>query len=389
MFTSKKSINQKPRNLSAPRESIKKRMLIIADYISNIIDFQHLKNTELEKHRALCRFLVLKNDKISCQWMLALMDVGIICNKGRVAMNKLNWTRPVIRLRTAGTVYIVMTIVLGAVSLNTSNNLFYLMTAMMLGYMLASGLVGRANVRSASVSVSLPDEIYASVPCAVQINVTNKNRFTPIFLIEIALEQENGRTSTLFSIVQPGATESRTVFSTFPERGRHPFEEVELSSTFPFNFFVRYWPVDSQAEAIVFPQPFVCESDATFAVLDEEQEGETPDPLAETDIVGVRPYVEGDSMRRVHWKSSARTGKLQSRLYDGAFANLPRRVVDLDRLISSGLERGLSMAAYVVAESVKSKLPVGLKSGDLLIPPASDYNHKKNLLTHLALYEER
>jgi len=294
----------------------------------------------------------------------------------------------VIRTRRAGMVYIVMSVFLGVISVNSSNNLLYMVTAMMLGYMLASGLAGRSNIRGALVSVSFPDEIYALVPCVVVVNVFNKNSFTPIFLIEVALEQENSRTVAFFPVVQPGRTESRTLFTTFSSRGRRSLENIELSSVYPFNFFVRYWPVDVNAEAMVFPYPLGCDPEAVFApVGHDEKEGEAAAPLAETDIIGVRPYVEGDSMKRIHWKSSARTGKLKTRLYDGT-SSLRRRVIDLDRLVLNGVERGLSMAAYAIVESIKSRLPIGMSRGGELIPPASGYAHKKDLLTRLALYEE-
>ncbi|MCL2009638.1 MAG: DUF58 domain-containing protein [Synergistaceae bacterium] len=303
------------------------------------------------------------------------------------AYNK--WAGRVIRTRRAGMVYIFTSIFLGVVSVNSSNNLLYLVTAMMLGYMLASGIAGRGNIRGASVSVSFPDEIYASVPCAVGVNVYNKNRFTPIFLIEVALEQGNSRTSAFFPVVQPGRTESRMLLTAFPSRGRRSFEEIELSSVYPFNFFTRYWPVDADAEVTVFPYPLACDLEAVLPPMDkDEREGEIAGSLAEADIVGVRPYVEGDSMKRIHWKSSARTGKLHSRLYDGTLSYSHRRVIDLDRLTSGGVERGLAMAAYILVESIKSKLPIGMRYGGEFIPPASDYAHKKELLTRLALYEE-
>ena len=301
---------------------------------------------------------------------------------------KSKWAGRVIQTRRAGMIYIVMTIVLGVISVNSSNNLLYLVTAVMLGYMLASGLAGRANIRGASVYVSFPDEIYALVPCAVVVNVSNKSRFTPLFLIEVALAQENGRTKTLFPFVQPGCTESRTLFTVFPSRGRCSFEDIELSSVYPFNFFVRYWPVDVNAEATVFPYPLGCDPEVVLASVNDEWEGEVADPLTETDIVGVRPYVEGDSMKRIHWKSSARTGKLKTRLYDGT-SSRRRHIIDLDRLVLNGVERGLSMAAYTIVESIKSGLPIGMRNGREFFPPASDYVHKKDLLTRLALYEER
>ena len=35
-----------------------------------------------------------------------------------------------------------------------------------------------------------------------------------------------------------------------------------------------------------------------------------------TQVVGIRPYQRGDSLRRVHWRATAHTGKLQSKLFE-------------------------------------------------------------------------
>jgi len=64
-------------------------------------------------------------------------------------------------------------------------------------------------------------------------------------------------------------------------------------------------------------------------------------------------------------------------------------MIDLDSLLFGGVERGLSMASYTIVESIKSGLPIGIRIGRMLIPPASNYAHKKDLLKRLALYEER
>ncbi|MDR2179136.1 MAG: DUF58 domain-containing protein [Synergistaceae bacterium] len=282
-------------------------------------------------------------------------------------------------------VYIVISILLGVVAINSANNLLYLVTAVLLGYMLASGLAGRGNIRNAQVSVFFPDEIYAQVPCAAVVQVTNKSRFVPLFLIEVALEKRGGR--VFFPVIQPGKSERLAFFTTFPSRGRHRVEDIELSSVYPFNFFVRYWPVDFETSATVFPCPLRCDLTLVFVPRDpKNHQGEDAASEEETDIVGVRPYVEGDPMKRIHWKSSARTGKLQTRLYDGT-SGQRGRVIDLDRLVEGDLERGLSMAAYAVVESMKSRLPVGLRSRGKIIPPAANFAHNKDLMTRLALYE--
>jgi uncharacterized protein (DUF58 family) len=285
-------------------------------------------------------------------------------------------------------IYIAVSIFLGVVAVNSGNNLLYLGTAVLLGYMLASGLAGRSNIRDASVSLSFPDEIYAQVPCAVVVHVHNKNRFVPLFLIEVALAE--GKKRVFFPVVQPKKTESRSLFATFSSRGPHEVENVELSSVYPFNFFVRYWPVPFKTSVTVFPYPLPCDPELLFVRAlprGEEDESATPAaPAEETDIVGVRPYMEGDPIKRVHWKSSARTGRLQSRLYEGA-AVQSGRIIDLDRLTAGDVERGLSMAAYAVTESMKSGLAIGMRVRQEILPPAPEFAHKKNLLTRLALYE--
>jgi uncharacterized protein (DUF58 family) len=288
-------------------------------------------------------------------------------------------------------IYIAISIFLGVVAVNSGNNLLYLGTAVLLGYMLASGLAGRSNIRNASVSLSFPDEIYAQVPCAVTVHVSNKSRFVPLFLIEVALAESGGR--AFFPVVQPGKTESRSLFATFTFRGAHEVGDVELSSVYPFNFFVRYWPVAFKTSVTVFPYPLPCDPELLFVRAlpqddkdEDEDKGESSPAAEETDIVGVRPYTEGDPIKRIHWKSSARTGKLQSRLYEGT-ATQSDRIIDLDRLCAGDVERGLSKAAYAVTESMKSGLAMGMRSRQEVLLPAPGLAHKKNHLTRLALYE--
>ena len=70
----------------------------------------------------------------------------------------------VIRFRTAGVVYVVLAVLLGVVSVNSGNNLLCLVTSLLLGYMLASGVAGWRNVMGAEAWAELPDEIYAGGP---------------------------------------------------------------------------------------------------------------------------------------------------------------------------------------------------------------------------------
>ncbi|MDR1874204.1 MAG: DUF58 domain-containing protein [Synergistaceae bacterium] len=290
--------------------------------------------------------------------------------------------KDVIRVRRPGSVYIAISIVLGVVAVNSTNNLLYLVTTVLLGYMLGSGVAGRRNVRSAEVSLTFPDEVYAHVPCPVSVHVRNKNRFASLFLIDVSL----GEGSAFFGSIPPGQTESKTLFITFPVRGRRVVDDdVRLSSIYPFNFFVRWWATDCREDVTVFPYPLRCEGDAVFVQEGPDDDRDAAAPIGDADVVGVRAYVEGDSMKRIHWKSSARTGKLKTRLYDGGGAQ-SGRIIDMDRLLADEVERGLSMAAWTITESMKSGAAVGMRWRDRVIPPAAGRTHKLELLRRLALY---
>jgi uncharacterized protein (DUF58 family) len=340
----------------------------------------------------------------------------------------------VIEVRRAGMAYIAVSIFFGVIAVNSTNNLLYLTTAALLGYMLASGIAGRRNIRNAAVSVSFPGEIYARIPCAVSVRVANRSRFVPIFLIEVTMEEDapedeeadgperglkegmkEGRRKksgkrpgektkktpqkrgVFFPVIQPGQSETKTLFVTFGGRGRRTAGDAELSSVYPFNFFVRYWPSgigDSARRVTVFPCPLRSAPELVFVRESRKKDGEREQRerssekiLSEADIVGVRPYAEGDSMKRIHWKSSARTGKLKTRLYDEA-SSRNRLLIDLDRLVAGDVERGLSAAAHAIAESMKTGAPVGMLCRREFIPPAAGRAHKIGLLTRLALYHE-
>jgi uncharacterized protein (DUF58 family) len=273
---------------------------------------------------------------------------------------------------------------MGVLALNGGNNFHYLAEAAILGYMLSSGIAGYTNIRRADVSLSFPDEIYARSPFLLNVAVRNKSR-VPIYMIDVSVEGER----VFFPLIQPGETVSRHIPFTLRSRGINEIKKIELSSSYPFNFFTRYWPVNFVGKAIAFPAPSGSRRYGARAWAEPGgREGENAGkPATEMDIIGVRPYSEGDPMRMIHWKSSARTGKLKSRLYDGS-GTPETRMIDLDSLISDfGLETGLSAASYEISRAMKSGLPIGMADRGMIWAPSPSRSDKLSMLSSLALYE--
>ncbi|WP_220457951.1 MULTISPECIES: DUF58 domain-containing protein [unclassified Actinotalea] len=81
-----------------------------------------------------------------------------------------------------------------------------------------------------------------------------------------------------------------------------------------------------------------------------------------TDLVGIREYVPGDDLRRLHWATSARVGTLMVR--EDADPSQPHLTVLLDddaaAYAGDGFEEAVDVAASLVAGAVASGSPVRL-----------------------------
>src|SRR5687767_2115278 len=95
-------------------------------------------------------------------------------------------TRRSIRLTSEGIRFLLFTIGIGVAAINTGNNLFYLLLAMMLGLVVISGLLSEHCVRRLEFHRHLPDLIMANEPTTVTLSVTNHNRWLPSFSLRLS-----------------------------------------------------------------------------------------------------------------------------------------------------------------------------------------------------------
>ena len=94
-------------------------------------------------------------------------------------------------------------------------------------------------------------------------------------------------------------------------RGEYPGEAVRIASAFPFGLWEASQPLAVPARLLVWPRTFPV-GPIPEAATGLEGEGLAYRDKAGTtgDLLGVRPYRQGDSLRRVHWGQSVRYGHL-------------------------------------------------------------------------------
>lgn len=151
-------------------------------------------------------------------------------------------------------------------------------------------------------------------------------------------------------------------------RGTYTFGPLRLESGDPFGLLTREQKLERPARLLIYPLVVPIErlglpARAPFG------ERKTPRRLLEDPLrtAGVRAYVPGDEPRRIHWKATARTGELQSRVYEPSAHHtlaifMDARTYDNPVLgyDPALLELGICTAASVATWGVEHSYAVGL-----------------------------
>lgn len=184
-------------------------------------------------------------------------------------------------------------------------------------------------------------------------------------------------------------------------RGWQYFGPTTLTANDPFGVTQRRMEVAERSGVLVYPRMVPMSS---FVVSARQPLGDhkpaTPlveDPMR---IAGVRPYVPGDSPKRIHWRATARTGELQTRLFEPSAS--PVAAIFLDTITfshlwegqnSDVLELSIVVAASMARQLIESRHQVGLyanapvsdKSRSVRISPGRRGGQLQKILEHLAM----
>jgi uncharacterized protein (DUF58 family) len=269
---------------------------------------------------------------------------------------------------------------LGFAAVNTGNNLLYLLVSALLGFMAVSGVLGKWNLTKVGVRYLPPNEIYNGLPTLIGIELVNRRRWLPVFLMEIIVDDR----TVFFPLVDPRQGRQKNLEITLLERGRRQLPAVAVRSRFPVNFFVRSQGLIIDQEVTVFPAPQPCPDLRQADPGSGQGTQQNWQKGYEGDIDRISDYQGGEPLKSIHWKLTARHDRLKVK--ELAATTRKPVVLDLAEVPGSGIEQRLRHASYLVTRWLRDGWPVGLKAGSLAIPPGSGQRHKLLLLQALAHY---
>jgi uncharacterized protein (DUF58 family) len=222
-------------------------------------------------------------------------------------LGKDNWART--RPTKEGLTFLVLSLFVGFAALNTGNNLLYLTFGMMLSFVAASGIISMINISGIDVEFDPPEDVFALTPAPLRFYVKNLKSLVPSYSLTIDIEGKKA----FLSHLPPKAVRTTGVEFLFKRRGWNKIPEAVIFTRFPFGFFKKWIRVDlGHEELLVYPK--VEKLNIENALFRERPGDMEADRRGfGDDLRSLRIYNDGDNPKLIHWKTSAKTGKLMLR----------------------------------------------------------------------------
>jgi uncharacterized protein (DUF58 family) len=255
-------------------------------------------------------------------------------------------------------------------------------------------LVALAWVRFTVVRVSIsrsvqPINVYAGETTKVEVTACNTGvSATPVLHMSDPVAGTKGARLSLAPL-RPGTVAQAAYRLPTDQRGVIEVGPLRLEISDPFGLASRRAvgaPVD---RVTIYPH---VDAIAVPSLGGEEDPHGTVQPSSKLrrtsdEFFGLRNYVVGDDLRRVHWKSTARTNELMVRMDESPWQDCTTVAIDVRPAgyDAEAFERAISAAASVAAAGIRQHHLVRLVSSDGFdTEAASGLGHSETMLGYLA-----
>ena len=306
--------------------------------------------------------------------------------------------RPPRRLRFTreGRYFVAITVGIGLAAINTGNNLLYLLLGWLLSVIIASGALSEVSMRGLKVLRRPPPRVFARQPFLMEISVENVKDSLSSYSIEIEdlLDDEPLDKKCYFLKIPHGRVQRTSYRHAFGKRGMYRFSGFRIGTKFPFALFRKTRDVDEAGEVLVFPTIYPVPVPVPRA---RTVGGSVAVKLGRRgEFFGLREYRDGDDRRDVHWRSSARSGRLLVREYQEEAQK--RATIFIDNALpaleprgkrepgqAEALERAISLAGSLASAYLATDHAVQLVARGTQVPFAVGQPQLTRILKALAL----
>jgi uncharacterized protein (DUF58 family) len=276
-------------------------------------------------------------------------------------------------------------------AVNTGNNLFYLLLAMMLSLIVMSGLLSEQSLRRLEFRRHLPTHVHANEPATATLTVTNRKSRVPSFslrLLDVADGADVDRGIQL-RYLPPQSSTLVSYIIHIPKRGRYRLDGINVVTPFPFGLFLKKRYYLSEATILIYPELLPLPTALLQDVRALGQDYSLARKGQGNSLYNLREYRPGDDSRAIHWMTTARTSKLmikETEAEDQRWATIIVSLVAPPEQ-EAVFERALSVAASLIRYLQTQGYYIGMILGGTVIPFGTGEQHSVRLMQALALCE--
>jgi len=220
------------------------------------------------------------------------------------------------KLTLTGWMLILVALGIGSAAYNTASNILFLTLSLILSSLVLSGILSQINFRKLKWELDAPEHSQVGEVGMASVCLTNKKRIFPSMSLCFRVSRlSEDPEVTLYLKQAVKAGESRRLEWTFKpvSRGRLRVSLSGVESQFPFGFLLKTIGVEISQEVLVWPERIEYSFQPTNAGRRILSGVSRKNAGIGSDLLNLRPYERGDPPRLVHWKATARMGKLMIR----------------------------------------------------------------------------
>jgi uncharacterized protein (DUF58 family) len=292
------------------------------------------------------------------------------------------------RWRRTGVTVVTATCLVLLAAWNTGFNLLYLVFAGLASFLILSFFLSRANFRGVSVALDGVAAVHRDEKLPVTAHIENKKRFLPAVALRVEMTQGDRNVSALAVKVPAGGVAHARLDLQFSRRGVYPMPPVRVSTGWPFGLTQKELTIETHYEVIVYPRvgavrPAVLENLAAHRRAPRIVRGQGDE------FFGLRDYADGDDVRQIAWRVSARRRSLVVREFARHTSrhvvivfdtHLPETAPDL----SDDFEEAVELVASLAITFLNQQYAVSVITPEQRLPQGEGTPHARKVLEMLA-----
>lgn len=223
---------------------------------------------------------------------------------------------PRTKLTLTGWVLILVALGIGSAAYNTASNILFLTLSLLLSSLVLSGILSQMNFHKLKWSLRVPQNLRAGEAGLAAVELQNGKRLFPAMSLCLRVgDSEAGDAPSMYlrRAVAPGQSSSLD-WKLLPQRRGHlRVDLLGVDSQFPFGFLMKSLSPKLSEQVVVWPRRVEYNFQPEQLGFRNQAGRFKRRAGGGSDLLNVRPYERGDPPRLVHWKASARVGKLMIR----------------------------------------------------------------------------